>query len=375
MPDTAHHLYGPSSLERRALCPASARLEKGLPNTESPYAAEGTMLHSVVAFWINIRSTGVLPPGVEKLTWEQRDACLRCYRFAVDLIPPKADVYIEQKLVLKNWTAELLDGTPDIVIDDGEALIIIDWKFGRNPVTPASENLQGAGYAAMGMQTYKRKQAVVYFYQPRVLKENEKPEGFLFTDCPAIVTNIRDIIGKCEDPAAPVCPGAKQCKYCRAKEQMVCPALSPMIPALAEKAAVPRSKGLDAMAPEQLVTLWKQWKLVETLGKRIDYRIKAIIHKYGRCGSLVLKSKQGNRKCEDPAALFALLDREELVTPVEFVDACSVSVYNLELLIADKLKTAGKTKTQKEGKERFAVLTGHLITREAESESIVELER
>lgn len=184
MTDTGHHLYGPSSLERRALCPASARLEKDLPNTESPYAAEGTMLHKVVAFWINIRATGTMPPGVDKLTLEQREVCRRCYEFAQSVIPDRATVYIEQKISLKNWTTELLNGTPDIVADDGETLVVIDWKFGRNPVAPADENLQGAGYAAMGMQTYKRRRAVVYFFQPRLLRENEQPKGYTFTDCP-----------------------------------------------------------------------------------------------------------------------------------------------------------------------------------------------
>lgn len=375
MTDTGHHLYGPSSLERRALCPASARLEKDLPNTESPYAAEGTMLHKVVAFWINIRATGTMPPGVDKLTLEQREVCRRCYEFAQSVIPDRATVYIEQKISLKNWTTELLNGTPDIVADDGETLVVIDWKFGRNPVAPADENLQGAGYAAMGMQTYKRRRAVVYFFQPRLLRENEQPKGYTFTDCPAIVANIRDIIAGCEDPAAPVCPGERQCKYCRAKEQMVCPAISPMIPALAEQSPALKGKGLDAMTPGELVKLWKQWNMVKALGERIEYRIKGIIRKHGRCGNLEMKVKQGNRKCEDPAALFAALDSAELVSPLEFAEQCRVSVYNLELLVAEKLKASGQTKTQKDGKERFKVLTDHLITREADSESIVEVSR
>lgn len=375
MTDNGHHLYGPSSLERRALCPASARLEQGLPETESPYAAEGTMLHGVVAYWINLRSTGGLPPGVENLTIEQREVCLRCYEFAQSLIPDRAAVYIEQKISLKNWTRELSSGTPDIVIDDGETLFVIDWKFGRNPVAPAIENLQGAGYAGMSMQTYKRRKAVVYFYQPRVLREGATPEGYAFTDCPAIVGNIRDIIAACEDPAAPVVPGERQCKYCRAKEQLVCPAISPMIPAIAEKAPVLKGKGLEALSPEDLVKLWEQWNLVKSLGDRIEYRIKGIIRKFGRCGKLELKAKQGNRKCEDPAALFAVLDGEKLVTPLEFMEYCKVSVYNLELLVANKLRDAGATKTQKDGKEKFYALTGHLITRDADSESIVSAEK
>lgn len=156
---------------------------------------------------------------------------------------------------------------------------------------------------------------------------------------------------------------------------MVCPAISPMIPALAEQSPALKGKGLDAMTPGELVKLWKQWNMVKALGERIEYRIKGIIRKHGRCGNLEMKVKQGNRKCEDPAALFAALDSAELVSPLEFAEQCRVSVYNLELLVAEKLKASGQTKTQKDGKERFKVLTDHLITREADSESIVEVSR
>ena len=370
-----HHLFGPSSLERRALCPASARLEEGLPETESPYAAEGTMLHSVVAYWMSRRSMQELPPDVPELSVEQLEACRRCYEFAECVIPEKAAIHIEQSINLRNWSEELLTGTPDIVADDGESLIVIDWKFGRNPVAPASENHQGAGYAAMSMQTYKRKRATVYFYQPRILHYGESPNSYTFTDCPAIVSNIRDIIAKCNEPAAPAVSGERQCKYCRAKDHGICPAVSPMIPALADRAQL-KSKGFDAMTPEQLAGMWETWKIAQKVGESLEYYIKKTCREHGRCGNLRLKTKQGNRQCEKPEELFAMLDAVELVTAEEFMKNCKVSISNLELLTAKKLKDRGECDTLKDGKIQFSALVSHLITRGAESEVIVaEVER
>lgn len=365
-----HHLFGPSSLERRALCPASARLEEGLPETESPYAEEGTMLHKVVAFWINIHSTAALPPDVAEISIEQREACLRCYEFAECVIQEKAAIHIEQPITLRNWSEELLTGTPDIVADDGERLIIIDWKFGRNPVAPASENYQGAGYAAMAMQKYKRKRATVYFYQPRILACGQYPNSYTFTDCPAIVSNIRDIIAKCNDPDAPAVSGERQCKYCRAKDHGVCPAVSPMIPALADRAQL-KSKGFDAMTPEQLAGMWETWKIAQKVGESLEYYIKKTCREHGSCGNLRLKTKQGNRQCEKTEELFAMLDAVELVTAEEFMKSCKVSVSSLELLTAKKLQETGQCKTLKDGKIQFSALVGHLITRGPESELIV----
>lgn len=44
-----HHPFGPSSFERRELCPGSYRMEMDLPSVESPDSQEGTRKHEEIA--------------------------------------------------------------------------------------------------------------------------------------------------------------------------------------------------------------------------------------------------------------------------------------------------------------------------------------
>ena len=53
-----HHPFGPSSLERRELCPGSWRLEKDLPPVETKDSIEGTELHKSIADLISVFMIG-----------------------------------------------------------------------------------------------------------------------------------------------------------------------------------------------------------------------------------------------------------------------------------------------------------------------------
>ena len=45
--ERAHAVLAASSAKKWIHCPPSARLEEGIPDEESPYAAEGTLAHSI----------------------------------------------------------------------------------------------------------------------------------------------------------------------------------------------------------------------------------------------------------------------------------------------------------------------------------------
>ena len=44
-----HHEFSPSHLEQIRLCPGSHIMQKGIPEKESPWSAEGTLLHNAIA--------------------------------------------------------------------------------------------------------------------------------------------------------------------------------------------------------------------------------------------------------------------------------------------------------------------------------------
>jgi hypothetical protein len=47
MPPDTHSPYGPSSAARWIACPGSVQAQEGIPDTESPYAAEGHAAHAL----------------------------------------------------------------------------------------------------------------------------------------------------------------------------------------------------------------------------------------------------------------------------------------------------------------------------------------
>jgi hypothetical protein len=58
----AHSPLGASSMERWQNCPGSIRLSRGIPNTESVYAQEGTKAHELAE---RILTTGEIPPDTD----------------------------------------------------------------------------------------------------------------------------------------------------------------------------------------------------------------------------------------------------------------------------------------------------------------------
>jgi hypothetical protein len=58
-------------------------------------------------------------------------------------------------------------GFPDTVLVSEKVIVILDWKFGKNPVAPTMVNLQGIGYAVAAFQQYPTAQEVeIHFYHP-----------------------------------------------------------------------------------------------------------------------------------------------------------------------------------------------------------------
>lgn len=59
-------------------------------------------------------------------------------------------------------------GYPDTLIMRGSEGVILDWKFGKVPVSPTKDNLQGIAYAAGAFYAYPELKTVeVHFFHPR----------------------------------------------------------------------------------------------------------------------------------------------------------------------------------------------------------------
>lgn len=354
MADLKHHMFGPSSLERRMLCPGSFAIESQLENPPSnKYAEEGAKLH---------RSIELADfDGLDENQMEMVTGCLNWLDKRTDV---KDVVYYEKTMSLIGPAFdELCFGTVDVVIV-GKTLRIVDWKFGFNPVEYAKDNIQLATLAAMAMQKYGYDSCEVSVVQPRIGRWND---SYTFTDLSALITSISGVIETAKAPGAPCIPGEKQCKYCRGCHWAACPSLSRETEWLSETAEKTKPAELD---DNELATLYHSAKTCASFLEKLKYQIKKRCEANKSCGGLALKTTSGGRECEDITRMYGVLG--DHFEHEEFLKFCSVSVSKLETAFAKSRKEAGAVKTQKAGKEEFAELVGHLVKGKAPKVSIVK---
>jgi hypothetical protein len=158
---------GGSTAARRINCPGSYSLEKDMPNTESEYAARGSMLHAAMEILLiadpqNIKEA---QPLLDEL--EGQDLGFEGHEITAELIVDKIapalqawwafdakygieEIFIEQRVSLETEIDGAF-GTADIIGRDKDGrLHVLDWKFGDGVPVPVRENL-GAGFYAGGV--------------------------------------------------------------------------------------------------------------------------------------------------------------------------------------------------------------------------------
>ena len=213
----------PSNFQRASKCPAAPWLEARCADTDSPEAAEGSLLHKHIAKALKGSETWRIG-----LTGEQVEIVDACVEFFREKCEGADAVFVEQSL-----PCDLLGRhvTPDVVarFDGGERRLVIDWKTGRSVYPyPASEDLQLACYAwtysALG-----HKQIEAWRFHPRLLHEDGRVSGavFLPEDWPKWEAALRGMQSRVEAAGQEMrygselntyCnPGPQQCLYCKAK--------------------------------------------------------------------------------------------------------------------------------------------------------------
>lgn len=220
-----HAKFSPSQLSRIIACPGSVVLSAGVPQPpSSPYAAEGTFLHSAM--------DALLSTGSVNVTTEQRvllNACndylstLRTCRGQELMTHPMTALFTE--LHLTSDREPELAGTADVVILEqglGRAHVI-DWKFGGGVFVPVYLNPQFMAYALMVLERFQWVQEVVtHVVQPRLdnfdrttYTRAQLERWYKETLAPAL-----RLAERTENPI--LNPQAEACRWCRAAA--ICPA-------------------------------------------------------------------------------------------------------------------------------------------------------
>lgn len=358
----SHHHFGPSSLERRELCPGSFRMEKDLPSVETEDSKSGTSLHEAIALVLEGRASEVsISPEDADLVKLMEDKF-----YEIKGTEPK-DFFIEKQLSFSYCGIEQFSGTADVLIVAGDRVIIIDWKTGHRPVAEAADNIQGAGYALSAMQTFVKNVAEVHFFNPRIKQDS----AHTFTDKNALAAYIMRVISSCQKEDAQLVQGEKQCRYCKAAAHGTCPMLTKTAETTAIKAEeLIQLKSLSDLTVDELCELKRRCDLVAKLGERVDNRIKAVCEESGSCGRWTLKEVSGGKEIKDINAAFNAVSG--ILDASKFLDACSVSVSKLKDAFASVLKENGTFRTKKEGEAQFMATLSELIFEKPSKKQLVE---
>ena len=191
-----HARLSPSSAERWKNCPGSVALSEQLPPAPSTsYADEGTLAHAVAELKLRKqtrqlpaykRSLARLTKGSEYWCGEMDEATSYYADAVMEMLAAAGDdaeLLIEQKFSLDEWVPESF-GTSDAVILGGNAIQVIDLKYGKGVKVSAIGNpqlrLYGLGAAGLFGDIYDFDTVRMTIIQPRL--DHVSTEVLLFEE-------------------------------------------------------------------------------------------------------------------------------------------------------------------------------------------------
>lgn len=229
--DKTHSDTGASSMDRWANCPGSVRLSKGLPNTSTAYAEEGTKAHELGEKILRGEITFESLKNSDDTSEEMLDAVYVYTSFVQDLWKsiPRHDLnrfMVELKFAHPD-IHKGFRGTADSVIYDAntKTLYVTDYKHGAGIPVSAINNKQLLYYAIGSMLALKMPflKIVMTIVQPRYsVEEAIKSWEIDAVDILDFKALLLDAIEATEAENAAIITG-DHCQFCRAKHK--CPAL------------------------------------------------------------------------------------------------------------------------------------------------------
>ena len=341
-----HHESGPSTLGRRYSCPGSAREERGLPDSTTIYAEEGTNLHSLVERVLRLEL------HLDEIENEEHARLVgACVAFAGAHLPHDAPLEAEVRMALVPEEEQRLSprehaityGTADLVAYDKHAgeVFLVDWKFGRKEQTGASATLQVSAYVAMSMQRHDAEVGYGWLYQPRL--GHSYQVTIQRSELAAVVQKIEAVIDRVSDPEAPVVAG-DHCQYCRAlglcaATQEATREVAELVPAALDASTV-KARGeairseIKRWPADRVCEMLDAVELAKLVCKAHDARVRECLEYDADCiPGRELKEQSGARSADAVEAYHHIAAPHEGVGLDEYLSCCTVSVAKLERLV------------------------------------------
>ncbi len=363
---SGHSKYSASGFEAAALCPGKRVMERGLPDSSSKYADEGTAAHALFADLID----GVAPAEaylVDTTWWPVTDEMRAAVDTAVASVREIACYGMVLSETRVNYSAALgvpadeAWGTADIIAAVDHELQVHDYKHGRGVEVFAEENPQMMLYALGALAQAQGvlgefTQVRMVIHQPRIKSEPsqwmttvEQLEGWAAGDGRAAVADRQAAAANYDfatfgwEPEY-LRPNEKSCKFCRAKS--TCPALRGEATRTVFEIVPASPDEFDGLAPAERVKVSDDAWLAAVLSKAdmIEDYLKAVRAEVETRllagveipGFKIVEGKKGNRAWASPADAEAQLKAMRL--KVE-------EMYDLKLISPTTAEKLAKAKT------------------------------
>ena len=369
----AHAKLSPSGAHRWMACPGSVGLEAAFPDQSSAYAAEGTLAHTLASEHLD--GSGLHPSQrigevheVDGYTFTV-DAAMADY---VDnycrLVREYADgglLLVEQRVPIEHVTGETgATGTSDaIVVHTAKRMLyVVDLKFGMGVRVDAADNPQLMMYALGAMEQCEPlgefDQVCMVIHQPRL---NHVSEHWIYVgDLWAFKRRAAEAAELTRQPDAPLVPGEKQCRFCKAKA--TCPALRAEVTEVVSGSAT-----LDEFLVPDVTTgdnylsvAMSKVGLVEDWCKAVRAEVeRRLLAGQTVDGFKLVEGRRGNRKWSSDAEVEALFKSFRLRQD-EMYDYSLISPTKAEKLLKDTPKRWEKAEaliSRAEGKPSVAPAT------------------
>ena len=345
-----HDVRGPSTLSRLALCPGSANLIERipvLPDDESDASIRGSAMHKAmenvlegdVAVYTVALALDLGPGDIDDLSF-----AVSAVRELLEEVKPD-QVAPELRVSLADFGVS--HGTIDLaLIKPFDSAHIVDYKFGRFPVSPAERNLQLAAYAVAVAGQYAVSSVTVHVVQPALGVRSRHT----YADLSVPAALVRSILDESRKPDAPRIAGQDQCKFCPAAA--FCPEAGGKVDEIVSLAPV------EELSLSQLEDAMEKAQVVRAVIGKIEQALYSHLVMGGESAKWELSNPRKLRSWKDdvdltvfppeavetklktPAAVEKLLSKEKYEEVKKFVAV----THSKPSIVPKKEKAKGETK-------------------------------